>query len=51
MSWFGGEDLVGIWDLIKDVKIGRKKNKPLTAERKKVLERRAKEKKNKRKSR
>ncbi len=51
VSWLGGEDFVGLWDLIKNIKLGRKKNKPLTHERKKVLGRRSKERENRRKNR
>jgi hypothetical protein len=38
-----------LYGLIKDLKFGRSKNKPFTAERKKVLERRSKDKQNRRK--
>ncbi len=46
----GGEDFVGLWDLIKNIKFGRKTKKPLTNGRKKILARRAQEKKNRQKS-
>ena len=48
MSWLVGADFLGFWDLIKDIKIGWRKKKPLTVERKKILVRRAKEKKHRR---